>query len=315
MMALKDHADFYYLINYTRRWGEYRKQPPNLNWVTHFEKGKYDLAILHVDQQCDLEGLNKGQLVKQMRDTIKEIEPGLPIIWINHATPVYPDHEEYKDIDKEFKSEKLRKDILGIVGDDQMVVNSHQAARDWQKGHTIIHGMGINEWKPDTKEPRLISFITQAGIGDKYYNRSYLSEVMERLKEVHGVSLQWIGTPGHLTPKDKDKGYKEILARSLVYFNPTFASPMPRSRTEAMLSGCCIVTTPQHDAETFIENGKNGFIVPHNDAKQTSELLALLIDNYKETVKIGEAGMKTARKLFNRKRYKEDWLKYLDEIL
>jgi len=40
------------LINPYRTWGtESRPFPINCHWVTHFERGYYDFAILHVDQQ------------------------------------------------------------------------------------------------------------------------------------------------------------------------------------------------------------------------------------------------------------------------
>lgn len=317
MMALKDVADFYLLVNYTRRWDDkLRPLPENAHWVSYFEKGKYDLAILHVDQQCSNMDLNKSVLTKHMKQTIKEIEPDLPIIFINHGTPVYP--ELYSDATKEtdYKSEKLRKEILDIVGDDEMVVNSHQAKLDWGRGKTIIHGMNPDEWEYDenVREPRVATFISQAGIGDKYYNRSYLVAVMDELEERYGIKLQWINTPRCFTAKSHDD-YRKFLSKTLIYFNPTFASPMPRSRTEAMISGCCIVTTPQHDADSFIEDGVNGFIVPHNDVRFTADLIAKLMNEYYPLAKeIGKKGRETAIKIFNRERYRDDWVNYLKEL-
>lgn len=314
--ALKDVVDVYFLINYTRRWDEkVRPFPRNMKWVTSFEKGKYDFALLHIDQQCTLPELNKAILPVHMRKAIREAEPTLPVIWINHATPVYP--ENYPDGNRanEFISKTLIKEILDIIGDDEMVVNSNQAAKDWSKGTPIIHGLNEKEWICDKeKEPRVATFISQAGIGDKYYNRSYLVEVMEYLIEKYAIRLQWINTPTCFNARDI-KDYKEFLSKTLVYFNPTFASPMPRSRTEAMLSGCCVVTTPQHDADKFIENGVNGFLVPHNNSELTGEIIATLIrDNYKGAKEIGIAGRKTAIKLFSRKRYKDDWVKLLKKL-
>ena len=45
--------EFFYLENNIRRWSRYSHQvmPKNLNWVQYYEPGKYDVAILHVDQQ------------------------------------------------------------------------------------------------------------------------------------------------------------------------------------------------------------------------------------------------------------------------
>ncbi len=314
--ALKDYADFYYLINFTRRW-DYKNRPfpDNAYWVTHFEKGKYDLAILHLDQQCSNESLNKTILTKDMKKAILEIDPELPIIFINHGTPVYPELFPDGTSENDYISEQLRKEILEIVGEYPMIVNSHQSVKDWGKGKAIIHGIHSEDWiDSEIKEPRSATFISQAGIGDKYYNRTYLVDIMDRLREKYGIYHQWINTP-QCFKADGIQSYKEFLGKTLVYFNPTFASPMPRSRTEAMLSGCCIVTTPQHDADTFIQDRVNGFIVPHNNVEYTSELIAKLINNYSIAKEIGQRGKETAKEIFSVKRYQEDWLSLLNEIL
>jgi glycosyltransferase involved in cell wall biosynthesis len=316
-MALEPIADFDFLINYTRRWDDKNREfPKNGNWVTHFEKGKYDLCILHIDQQCSNLALNKSNLTIQMKKAIREVDKDVPIIFINHGTPVYP--ESYPDGVKEnnFISEQLKKEILDMVAPDFMVVNSHQAKIDWNyaNSRTIIHGMNAKEWVyNEEKEPRSATFISPAGIGDKYYNRSFLVDVMEVLSEKYGISHQWVNTPNCFNAHGI-KEYKEFLGKTLVYFNPTFASPMPRSRTEAMLSGCCVVSTAPHGFSDFITDGVDGFIVPMNDVQYTAKLIDKLIKNYKIAKEIGKRGRETALKLFNRERYQADWIKLLKDL-
>jgi len=317
MMALKDVADFDLLINYTRRWDEKNREfPPNAKWVDHIEKGKYDLVILNIDQQCTNYDLNKAMLMQHMKEICRKEIPEVPRIWINHATPIYP--EKYPDGNKQnnFVSEQLKKEIMDIVEGDYMVCNSHQAQEEWgyNNSTTIIHGMEADEWMyNENKEPRICTFISAGGIGDKYYNRSFLTAVMDELKEQYGIALQWINTPGCFTAKGI-KDYKEFLSKSLIYFNPTFASPMPRARTEAMLSGCCIVTTPQHGADMFIEDGVNGFLVPHNNIEYATKLIAKLLFDYEIAKNVGKKGRETAIKLFNRDRYRKDWISLLTKL-
>lgn len=315
MMALKDVADFDLLINYTRRWDErLRPLPENAKWVTHFEAGKYDLAILNIDQQCSNPNLNKSLLTQEMKKVIQETDTNCKIVFINHGTPVYPEMFPDAKRDNGFISEQLKKEILDIVGDVPMVVNSHQAAKDWGRGTAIIHGMNPDEWKiSDTKEPRVATFISQAGIGDKYYNRSFLAAVMEELRERYGVSLQWINTPGCFNARDIDD-YKNYLSKTLVYFNPTFASPMPRSRTEAMLSGCCIVTTAPHGGSEIIKDGHNGFVVPYDNVEYAAKIInSLLKENYAIAKQLGKNARETAIEMFSRERYKNDWISFLKE--
>ena len=67
-----------FLINPYRTWGtQSRPFPENANWVTHFEKGKYDFAILHVDQQSIYnpeqgDRISKGKLYLEVREAIGE---------------------------------------------------------------------------------------------------------------------------------------------------------------------------------------------------------------------------------------------------
>ena len=312
--AMKEFADFGLLINYTRRWDEKNRPiPKNCKWVTHFEKDKYDLVILNIDQQCSNLNLNKAILPRHMKKSVRALDKNVPIIFINHGTPVYPEIFEDGIKENNYVSEVLKKEILEIVSPDFMVVNSHQAKEEWgyKKSETIIHGMSPKEWCYfKDKELRVATFISQAGIGDKYYNRSFLVEVMDELKEHYGISLQWINTPNCFFAKNIME-YKEFLGKTLIYFNPTFASPMPRSRTEAMLSGCCIVTTKAHGADKFIKDGENGFLVPHDNVQYAAKLIAKLMDNYKLAKQIGEMGRAQALKIFSRDRYREDWKKLL----
>ena len=180
MMALKDVADFDLLHNYTRRWDEkLRPLPENVSWVTHFEKGKYDLAILNIDQQCSNPMLNKSVLTREMREVIEETDPDCKIVFINHGTPVYP--ELYEDGKKEnhFVSQKLISEIMEVVNGHPMIVNSHEAKENWGTGTVILHGMEPSEWKcEEVREPRACTYISAAGIGDRYYNRSFLNSVM-----------------------------------------------------------------------------------------------------------------------------------------
>jgi hypothetical protein len=103
-----------------------------------------------------------------------------------------------------------------------------------------------------------------------------------------------------------------------------------------MLSGCCCVTTPYQDADSFInsgllKNGKlvydektNGFLTSMKTPKDprvmdspeyTADLIEHLI--FKEpdvAIKIGQKGKDTARKLFNQKSFEKQWRKLLEQL-
>lgn len=290
--------NFYYIKNTIKHWAEEaRPIPKNLFFVDHYEPGVYDLAILHVDQQC-LYGDKKG-IPYQMLD--KEIQD-IPKIVINHGTPHF--------IDKE--PEVLREEMRRLIGDNLMVVNSREAWKEWGFGRYIIHGISPVDFKPAAnKENRIITSLSPSNDLSrdgwaKYYNRFFFRDVKEKIDILH------IGQEKKFENYDE---YRKFLAESLVYFNPTKHSPMPRSRTEAMLAGCCVVSTPYHDWGEYIINGKNGFLISGDDVDEAVEILKWLQRNPSKAQKIGAEGRKTAMYYFNPERYRKDWEELIKQVL
>lgn len=314
MLKLAEHypVKFSYLENNVRRWTKYSPRPEpttvytkgQFEWVTHYEPGKYDVAILHIDQQAADPDIGKGQLYRQLNEVIQDI----PKIVINHGTPMWSEvyTEDMVINGGEFIGKsgtpKVIDGIKKIVGDNFMVVNSYTAVERWGWGYPLIHGMGTDEWWDLPKEPRAVVQLSPAGL-DKYYNRQLLSAIKGYTYEKTGQMITHI--PVDFQPRDWDE-QREFLGRSLIYINQTLDSPMPRSRTEAMLSGCCVLTSKYHDADKFITNGVNGFIVPDNPLSYAETIYQLLNFGYKEAVEIGQRGKETAQKYFNTERYLKD---------
>ena len=79
-LAKRGDVSFSYLENNVRRWTKYSPRPEpttwlsedEFEWVTHYEPGKYDVAILHVDQQHTDPNIGKGQLYRQMNKLIQD---------------------------------------------------------------------------------------------------------------------------------------------------------------------------------------------------------------------------------------------------
>lgn len=297
---------WYQLINPFRAWGgKHRPSPENRFEVPHYEPGKYDVAVLHLDQQCIDENIGKAQLFMQVTKNIKDI----PKIVINHGTPFWPEEYDASEIITKMKM---------LCHDCHMVYNSHRAKEMWESqgpiglsGQTIIHGIDEeNEWYDLPKEPMVATMLSPAGL-PKYYNRELLNSVRSKLKE-RGIRHLWVG--GDWVAPNYEE-YRNVVGRMLVYFNPTLESPMPRSRSEAMLSGACVVTLPNHGAEDFIKHGVNGFHVPNNPTVIADFLEKLVNENYDLCVKIGQEGKKTAKELFNAKRYQKEWTELLKSVI
>lgn len=290
----------------------------SINWVPHYEPGKYDLAILHLDQQCFEENLwarGKGSVYRELNEVIQDI----PKVVIMHGTPYFPETFSCDITEDNYEKLGFTKDQIGMsselikrckeeVGDNILVLNSNTAAKQWGFGTPIIHGMDPKEWFDLPKEPRVVTMISPGGL-DKYYDRVFLKAVKEELEE-RNISLCHITVDAQFKNWDE---YREFLGRSLVYFNPTRQSPMPRARTEAMLSGCCVVTTPAQDADTFIKNGENGFLIKRQP-QVVADLIEKLIFDYQNTLKVGQKGKETALKIFSKERYLQDWANLIKKV-
>lgn len=313
-LAEKYPVEFTYLENNVRRWSRHsaRPMPDHLKWATHYEPGKYDVAILHVDQQHVNPDIGKGQLYTQMNEVIQDI----PKIVINHGTPMYEEMYDEETVinggDVMTNSGKM-KHIPGMkekIGDNFMIVNSYEAVERWGWGYPLIHGMDKNEWFDLPKEPRVVISLSPGGL-DKYYNRQLLTAIKAEVKERLGMDV-WHITVSYEAKDWQD--YREVLGSSLIYINPMLDSPMPRSRTEAMLSGCCVLTSSHHGAEGFIEHGVNGFIVPDNPISYAKAAGTLINECYRDAVKIGQAGKATAEKIFDLDRYLKDLYFVISEV-
>lgn len=269
------------------------------------------MAILNLDQQCVNPDIGKGQLYRQLNEVIDDV----PKLVINHGTPMYDEYcDEHVVINGGFiETRRGKRHIIGMkemIGENQMVVNSYKAVERWGWGYPLIHGMDSNEWLDLPKEPKVVCSLSPGGL-DKYYNRQLLTAIKAAVKERTGLDI--IHTNVNYNVEDW-QDYKELLGTSLIAIYPFLDSPMPRSRTESMLSGACILSSRHHNADEFIEHGVNGLIVQDNPLSYAYAIDAIINGGYKDAIKMGQEGKKTALKLFNQDRYIDDFYKILTTV-
>lgn len=318
-LAKKYPVKFCWLENNVRKWTRYSPRPmpedyftkDEFEWVTAYEPGKYDLAILHIDQQAADPAIGKGQLYRQLNEVIQDI----PKIVINHGTPMWDENftEDYVINGGTVQTTKgLRKidGIKKIVGDNFMIVNSYEAVNRWGWGYPLIHGMSPEEWWDLPKEPRVTIMLSPGGL-DKYYNRQLLTYIKSNVREKTGLEVQHVTV--NYRAQDWDD-YRQFIGKSLIYINPTLDSPMPRSRTEAMLSGCCVLTSKHHNADEFIEHGVEGLIMPDNPMSYATTISQLIDYHYKDCIEMGKAGKAKAQKIFHIDNYLNDLYKIVIQV-
>lgn len=307
-------VEFTYLKNNVRRWGRtsHRNQPDHLKWASYYEPGQYDVAILSVDQQCIDPKIGKGHIYRQLNEIIADI----PKIVINHGTPMW-DERYTEDLvingGEIYGSDGTPRQLDGmkkLVGDNFMIVNSYESINRWGWGYPLIHGMRPSDWLDLPKEPMVVLPLSPAGL-DKYYNRQLISTIKDALPERTGFEM--VHTNVNYAVMDW-QDYKETIGRALVTIFPFKDSPMPRSRTEAMLSGSTVLSSRYHNADEFIKTGVNGFIMPDNPLSYVEAINQLINYNYRETVAIGQKGKATALQYFTEDQYQADLWHILTEV-
>lgn len=320
-LAKRGNVKFHYLENNVRRWSKYSSRPEpttwlspdEFEWVTHYEPGKYDVAILHVDQQHTDPRIGKGQLYRQMNEVIQDI----PKIVINHGTPMWDDFytEDLVINGGEVHSPKGVVQLQGMkemIGDNFMVVNSYESVERWGWGYPIIHGMDKDEWFDLPKEPRVVLSLSPAGLS-KYYNRELITAIKGAVYEKTGLNVMHVNVNIKFD-EDNWTQYRDYIGSSLINISPYKDSPMPRSRTEAMLSGGCVLTSKYHGAKDFIEHGVDGFIVPDNPLSYANAIHELVNNNYQEAVAIGQRAKIKAQRIFDIERYLNDIEHVITEV-
>jgi hypothetical protein len=280
--------DFVYLSGTHRRWATHQRPiPQNLTWApTHLDT-ETDAMILHLDQWA-LQEPAKRFLFLRYRDAYAG-----PKIVINHGCNMVDG----------CSSEAVRSLVDGCT----MVSNSPTAHQLWDVpgSRWIRHGMTPAEW-PSTDYARNEVLIVQyhGRTHSAFRNTAGVAEIEKKVK------VRWVGRDVRFQSFDQ---YRHYLQGSSIFLQPSYASPNPRARTEAMLTGLAIVTTNSHGEDEYIVNGVNGFAT--NDQGEMVEFLQYLLKNPSRARKIGEAGRTTAQQVFHIDRFVEQWQALLADVV
>lgn len=266
----------------------YRPVPANVRFVTSDQLASADLQILHVDQWT-LHEIDKLTLLKRgLR------RPG-PKVVINHGC----------NLADGCSSEEMSE----LLGDLLVVCNSTTAQQRWGLRNSVYvrHGMSPEEW-PQTNYGRQNIVVTQPSSRIHWAYRN--SEAIHRFEQRTGIRIDWIGRDHNF---DSFARYRDFLSRSSIYFNPSYASPNPRARTEAMLCGLVPVTTDAHGESEYIVDGENGYC--SNDMEELYGRLLELRKDPRKCIRLGLAARRTAQERFHIAGFLAQWREIVQRVL
>jgi glycosyltransferase involved in cell wall biosynthesis len=315
--------------DFARLWDYERRPFPNnakFRDIREIDQREYDLAILHFDENVlayentnGILGSDWGSAFRRFHDNLE-----MPKIAICHGSPQFYGQycNAYIPCDQIKIIEESRKQLVDYLGDILVVCNSYQAQREWnfKRSKVIWHGFDPCEFPPTIYEKGILSLGEPMQERPHYRGYFLYRDVVERLPaECQPTRLSVPRPSGRMRRRSniyaraKFGNYVDILRQYSIYFNPTWRSPMPRSRGEAMMCGLAPVSTDNHDADMFINRGVNGFY--SNDPAELSDYLLYLLRNQKECEKIGHAARMTAIDIFNHDRYLTEWQETLKELI
>jgi hypothetical protein len=281
-------VDWSWLIQYRINFDRLRPEFENMvQWVTYYEEGRYDAAILHLDLDF-IEPLRKALSRRLVYKELNALIRHIPKIVIVHGSWV--------------ETEARAREVRELIGDNYAVVSSNTVAEQLGVGHVVAAGVIPDDWCDLPKEPRVVTSckrVTSLGA-------SAIESLREAL-ETRDIDLCVIGVD--FVPKTW-KEYRDFLGSSLVYFAPPACSE--RAKLEAMLSGCCVLMLGPHArADACIEVNKFEYLVPGEPEKIASLVEDLIIDPDR-AIAMGRAAKTAAALGHDWKRYSQEWLNCFD---
>jgi hypothetical protein len=281
-------ADFLIAGDRQLRWNQaQRPLPANVTLVTTATLGEADVIIVDIDQWTFTEP-------EKTRLFYRALAFDRPKILVNHGCNTVDGCSG--------------RDMRAAVGEMPVVCQSVTAQARWKYANStvIVPAVSAQGW-PQTDYRRANILVTQCASGPYALYRN--DEAVEVFEAFSGTKVDWMGR--RIVPRSLEE-YRALLGQSAIHFNPSFAEPNPRGRTEAMLCGLVPVTTNKHGESEYIENGVNGFC--SNDMDELFDHLARLMNSPEECERLGRAARQTARRQFATKRFVSGWREILNRV-
>ena len=264
-----------------------RPLPDTVRVCYALEDARADILILGIDQ-WSFDEIERRALFLSLCDRFRG-----PKIVVNHGCNMV-----------DGCSAEIMRDL---VGHNIMVSRTATAAELWnvERSRVVMPGLTASEWlESDQSRGNVVAL--QPWDHPQFYNAPAVIDLANHIDK----RLSRVGRGRALANFD---AHRSLLCSSSIYFNPSYAAPVPQPMVEALMCGLAVVTTDRHGELGYIVNGENGFA--SNDLDELCAKVRFLLARPKEVRRIGANGRRTAQRIFASERFLAEWEALLGEAL
>lgn len=261
-------------------------------------------AILPFDARAALPGSAEAKRL----DALLRLTVPLPRVALCHGLPPHPATDGLG---------ALRERLAGV----HVICDSLAAARLWafEDCSVIRPGLSPRDFPPGSLAGDCLT-LPERAFAPGGETDEWLSRIQARLAGRCAVE--------RFSPPPVHPGYAEgtdergaaalrnlaaYLGGFSLFLNPCTAPPLPRMLMEAMTTGAVPVVRRTGDAESFIRDGVNGFLV--DSPEEMADRLLLLKDNADRRRKMSRAARLDAMDVFNTDRFLAAWSELLHRLV
>lgn len=228
--------------------------------------------------------------------------PVQKILWLHEGTTSYANYGRYVELPMLFE----RFDRIYVVGKYAELFASRYIA-DKKKLDNLLYGLPdesrpVGAMESGEKMRFLLAGTISRRKGHKVLLRSLAflprevqdqiiidvagapveRRIVKRLKRLRHSCIRYLGE----MPHDK---LLDFYRKADVILCPSLDDPMPIACTEGMMFSKPVITSDHTGTASFIEDGRNGFVIPADDPKALADAICQAVSRKNELPEIGKA--------------------------
>lgn len=320
--------------------GSDKKSPIKNSNVKVLYHDMSDISIQNLKKAIKIinEEIKPDIVINSFAKVISLIAPylnnNIKLITVSHSL-------KYIEAELAGRNNKYVDKIIALSHSGKRYISKRFSIKDTDKITVIYNFVGehpqAEEYRSDKKANKTINIVYPGGCAGSKTPELVIQVLRELQKTDLNFNFYWLGgNYVHLsrhfpflrindirklvkedkriifTGKVPREEANEIISKANIFFSPSRREGCPMSLIEAMRVGAiCIVSDFPIANKEIIEDGVNGYVIPHTDIQGFVRRIKDVINNHAEYIHIYDNSYKT---YYEKLRY-ENWKRQMDEII